>query len=211
MNKKFIILANSRKLGGRCLAGIVVVERVAGNFIIDLEGGGPKWIRPISKGQNGEISLETAEKFQNLEIVELVGVRHSPEGFQSENVQIDQMQFVQKTHLLESELDLLCDHRHDDLFGNKGRAIKAEMINDLNYSLMMIKPSKFSVYETQNARGGKQVRGKFHFKQNEYDLPITDANYQYRSENGKIVYLALSVGLEFEGWHSKLIAGVHLA
>lgn len=192
------------------MAGIVVEERVAGNFTIDLEDGRPKWIRPISKGQNGEISIEAASRFQNLEIVELIDIDYVPVGFQSENVLISQMRCVQKTRLSESHLDLLCDHRHDNLFGNKGKSIKAEMIHDLDYSLMMIKPSKLSIYKTENARGAKQVRGKFHFKKNEYDLPITDASYEYGSEKGKIAYLALSVGLEFEGWHSKLIAGVHL-
>ncbi len=209
MNIKIILLANSRKLGGRCLAGIEVEERVAGRFTLVLNNGMPKWVRPISNGLNGEVSVDDAKKYQNLEIIELFNVRPNPQGFQSENVLVDGIRSIQKTQLSEADLNLLCDSLHNLIFSNRGRAVVAESINELCYSLMMVKPSKFEAYETLNARGVRQMRGKFLFNGNEYDFPVTDACYDIDAKNGGVVFLALSIGLEFEGWHSKLIAGVH--
>ena len=84
----------------------------------------------------------------------------------------------------------------------------------INYSLMLIHPDKASAYRDENREKSKN-RMKFTYYGVEYDFPITDPSFleefkrePERYDNIPDVYLALSLGLEFEGWHHKLVAGV---
>ena len=84
----------------------------------------------------------------------------------------------------------------------------------INYSLMLVHPDKAGAYRDENREKSKN-RMKFTYYGVEYDFPITDPAFldefkrkPERYDNIPDVYLALSLGLEFEGWHHKLVAGV---
>jgi hypothetical protein len=88
------------------------------------------------------------------------------------------------------------------------------MLVGVNYSLMLIHPEKASAYRDENRKKSKN-RMKFTYNGVEYDFPITDPAFLDEFKKGPErfdeipdVYLALSLGLEFEGWHHKLVAGV---
>jgi hypothetical protein len=56
---------------------------------------------------------------------------------------------------------------------------------------------------------------KFEYNWNEYDLPITDLDFieKYNKDknilnNAKNIYLTISLGVVYEGWYYKLVAGV---
>src|ERR1700744_6789351 len=74
-SKTILVLANSRKISGRCVAG---KELVGTGF-----GG---WIRPVSLRPAGELS-EADRQFQDgtdpklLDVVEIPMSRHLPHGF----------------------------------------------------------------------------------------------------------------------------------
>ena len=48
MKAIFICLANSKKYGERCIAGIELTKGANGNLTVVKENGRPKWIRPVS-------------------------------------------------------------------------------------------------------------------------------------------------------------------
>ena len=64
----------------------------------------------------------------------------------------------------------------------------------------------------------EQYRLKFTFNSVNYDLPITDIKFLEKCSNSTSVtigepikdniYLAISLGIEHDGWHYKLVAGV---
>jgi hypothetical protein len=86
--KTLVCLANSRKLSGRCVAGIVY-------------GGQGVWIRPVSARPDGEVS-EREQQYKDgsyprvLDIVSVPLLRHQPDSFQSENWLLDPWQRWEK-------------------------------------------------------------------------------------------------------------------
>ena len=69
--------------------------------------------------------------------------------------------------------------------------------------------------ETRYGTDRKRLRVRFTYKGVSYDLPVTDpesceeADSDGDTLNGyENYYLTLSLGVEYEGWHSKLVANV---
>ena len=216
MDKYFICLANSYKRGGRCIAGVEIVTNNSGVWKpVRNDDGRPRWIRPIAKTTYGEIPNFVAEGIELLSVVKLKDVVPCPEQAHVENVYYSRMEQCDYNISLEpSILNQLIDSKHQSIFHNRGRAVSAEMLMSINYSLMLIHPDKASAYRDENREKSKN-RMKFTYYGVEYDFPITDPSFleefkrePERYDNIPDVYLALSLGLEFEGWHHKLVAGV---
>ena len=216
MDKYFICLANSYKRGGRCIAGVEVVSNGNGKWkLVHNDDGNPRWIRPIAQTTYGEIPNYLAEDIQMLSVVRLSNVEPCPEGAHTENVYYSRIeQFDYDISQLLSSMNQFIDSRHQSIFHNRGRAVSAEMLGGINYSLMLIHPDKASAYRDENREKSKN-RMKFTYYGVEYDFPITDPAFldEFKREPERYadipnVYLAISLGLEFEGWHHKLVAGV---
>ena len=216
MDKYFICLANSYKRGGRCIAGVVVVpDGDAGWKLVCNDDDIPRWIRPIARTIYGEIPNFVGESIKVLSIVKLTNVVFCPKKAHSENVYYSRMEQCNDAISQEARvMNQLIDTKHQSLFHNRGRAVSAEMLAGINYSLMLIHPDKASAYIDENREKSKN-RMKFTYYGVEYDFPITDPLFieclKKNSEkyaNINDVYLTLSLGLEFEGWHHKLVAGV---
>ena len=216
MDKYFICLANSYKRGGRCIAGVEVVPNSdTGWKLVRNDDGIPRWIRPIARTMYGEIPNFEGETIKMLSIVKLTNIVPCPGKVHFENVYYSRMEQCNDAISQESNvMNQLLDTKHQSLFHNRGRAVSAEMLAGINYSLMLIQPNKASAYIDENREKSKN-RMKFTYYGVEYDFPITDPTFieclkknsdKYTNINN--VYLTLSLGLEFEGWHHKLVAGV---
>lgn len=216
MDKYFICLANSYKRGGRCVAGVEIVSDNSGGWKpVRNDDGRPRWIRPIAKTTYGEIPNFMAEDIELFSVVKLTNVVSCPEQAHVENVYYSLMEQCEYNVSLESSiLNQLIDNKHQSIFQNRGRAVSAEMLMGINYSLMLVHPDKAGAYRDENREKSKN-RMKFTYYGVEYDFPITDPAFldEFKRkpecfDNIPDVYLALSLGLEFEGWHHKLVAGV---
>ena len=82
MGTTFICLANSKKYGERCISGIVVEKSDSGNFNVVKDDSLPKWIRPISNLEHGEIPVKLIKDIKVLDIVELEITQNCPDGYQ---------------------------------------------------------------------------------------------------------------------------------
>lgn len=216
MDKHFICLANSYKHGGRCIAGIEVVPQADGSLsIVRHDDGRPRWIRPVSMSANGEIPNHLAESFKIFSLVKLTEVEPCPDKAHTEDVHCSRME-ISPFELLPTKafLNQLLDTQHQTVFYYRGKAIPATIIDRLNYSLMLIQPKNVSAY-CDEERENSKYRMKFTYFGSNYDFPITDPVFleqfkknpeKYDDLNG--VYLVLSLGLEFEGFHFKLVATV---
>lgn len=216
MDKYFICLANSYKRGGRCIAGVEVVPNSDAKWkLVRNDDGIPRWIRPIARTTYGEIPNFVGESIKLLSIVKLTNVVPCPENAHTENVYYSHIEQCDDDITQESNvMNQLIDTKHQSIFHNRGRAVSAEMLTGINYSLMLIHPEKASAYIDVNREKSKN-RMCFSYYGVEYDFPITDPSFieclkknpeKYANMND--VYLTLSLGLEFEGWHHKLVAGV---
>ncbi len=216
MDKHFICLANSYKHGGRCIAGIEVVPQADGSLVIVRhDNGRPRWIRPVSMSANGEIPNHLAESFKIFSLVKLYDIEPCPDKAHTEDMHCSRMEICPlETSPTKEFLDQLIDSHHQAIFYFRGKAIPATMIDRLDYSLMLIHPENAMAY-CDEERENSKYRIKFTYFGSNYDFPITDPFFleqfkkspdSYTDLNG--VYLVLSLGMEFEGFHFKLAATV---
>lgn len=216
MDKHFICLANSYKHGGRCIAGIEVDPQADGSLVVVRhDNGRPRWIRPVSMSANGEIPNHLAESFKIFSLVKLYDVEPCPDKAHTEDVHCSRMEICPfEISPTKAFLDQLIDTYHQAIFYYKGKAIPATMIDRLDYSLMLIHPENAMAY-CDEERENSKYRIMFTYFGSNYDFPITDPVFleqfkkspdSYTDLNG--VYLVLSLGMEFEGFHFKLAATV---
>ena len=216
MEKYFICLANSYKHGGRCIAGIEVIPQSDGNLgIVHHDDGRPRWIRPVSMSANGEIPNNLAESFDIFSLVKLTDVEPCPDKAHTEDVHCTRMEICPfELSPTKNFLDQLLDTQHQAIFYFRGKSFPASIIDRLNYSLMLIHPDNACAY-CDEERENSKYRMKFTYYGSNYDFPITDPVFleQFKKNPDSYadlndVYLVLSLGLEFEGFHYKLVATV---
>jgi hypothetical protein len=212
MKTKFICLANSYKEGGRCVAGI---ELDANNNPI-ITGGRPKWIRPVTGAEHGVIPTVMAESFKVLDIIEIDITDLRPEGYQSENVTFNESNIRVNNKCDKDRLHHLCENKNL-IFGSTGKAVSKENIENLNHSLMLIQVNRFEIVlkEYEDRPGKPQIRLLFNYNGSRYDLPVTDPQFLFSCQkNSELlhgispIYLCVSLGIEWNGWYYKLIAGI---
>ncbi len=214
MPTRFICLANSFKEGGRCLAGI---ELDVNNIPVIIEGR-PKWIRPVCNTGHGEIPNHIAENLSILNIIEFDIKTVPPQGYQSENVTFNENSIRVIGNFNRNHLVNFCDNR-DLIFGNRGKAVSQDIIGNLNHSLLLISVTQFEVtqkvYEDRPDR--PQTRLVFIYNGSSYDFPITDPAFLLRYQNNhnllagvNQLYLSLSLGVVWNDWYYKLVAGIIL-
>ena len=216
MEKYFICLANSYKHGGRCIAGIEVVPQSDGSLgIVRHDDGRPRWIRPVSMSANGEIPNHLAESFKIFSLVKLTDVESCPDNAHTEDVHCTRMEICPfELSPTKEFLNQLIDTQHKAVFYFRGKSIPTTIIDRLDYSLMLIHPDNACAY-CDEGRENSKYRMKFTYNGSNYDFPITDPVFleqfkkspdSYADLDG--VYLVLSLGIAFEGFHYKLVATV---
>lgn len=216
MEKYFICLANSYKHGGRCIAGIEVVPQSDGSLgIVRHDDGRPRWIRPVSMSANGEIPNHLAESFKIFSLVKLTDVEPCPDNAHTEDVHCTRMEICPfELSPTKDFLNQLIDTQHQAVFYFRGKSIPTTIIDRLDYSLMLIHPDNACAY-CDEGRENSKYRMKFTYNGSNYDFPITDPVFleqfkkspdSYADLDG--VYLVLSLGIAFEGFHYKLVATV---
>ena len=216
MEKFFICLANSYKHGGRCIAGIEVVPQSDGSLgIVRHDDGRPRWIRPVSMSANGEIPNHLAESFKIFSLVKLTDVEPCPDNAHTEDVHCTRMEICPfELSPTKDFLNQLIDTQHKAVFYFRGKSIPTTIIDRLDYSLMLIHPDNACAY-CDEGRENSKYRMKFTYNGSNYDFPITDPVFleqfkkspdSYADLDG--VYLVLSLGIAFEGFHYKLVATV---
>lgn len=216
MDKYFLCLANSYKRGGRCVAGVEIVFDANGGLKpVCGDDGRPRWIRPIATTTYGEIPNNVAESIKLLSIIKLYNVVPCPNKPHTENVYYSKLEPCKyDLSYDDSIINHLFDNSHQAIFHNRGRAVSAEMSTGIDYSLMLIHVENACAYIDENREKSKN-RMSFTYYGADYDFPITDPIFldEFKKDpehyaNISDVYLTLSLGLEFEGWHHKLVAGV---
>lgn len=214
MDKYMLCLANSYKHGGRCIAGVEVVLIDNKFRIVRDANNSPKWVRPISHNFAGEVPNEHARFINVLSIIKITGIEYAGMYSHSEDVYYQSLVVHSNVRPSHSVLNGCLDNFHSTIFGNKGKALTPDCFQRGDYSVMLVRAVNPEVYVDTRFENPKP-RMKFIHNGNNYDFPITDPIYLDRIKLtnkgvGKLaeVYLVLSLGVEHEGWHSKLIATI---
>jgi hypothetical protein len=221
--KTIIVLANSRKISGRCVAGK------------EIDGGGKfgGWVRPVSARPAGELS-EGERQFQDgtdpklLDVVEIRMNKHVPDSYQAENHEIDDsVHWVLKRKCtpaeikaaLDSNASILWDNSAPDSANGQNDRVDDATAATLKGSLLLIEVPHLRVTISVEGAGfgnaKRKVRGAFKYKNTNYILTITDPVIEreyLKKQDGQYdagpATLCISLGESFQGYAYKLIAGV---
>lgn len=220
MDTLFVCLANSYKHGNRCIAGVEIeLDPETNTYSVKRDRcGNPIWFRPINQQTDaGAIPNAEALTLSVFDIVKAHQVVLCPEGAQTENYYYSRLEKISRISKSTRDLDEFVDNTHRTLFGNSGVAVHPDKYEELDYSVLMIKSSKVEFYQKDRSEWNKdpQPRGKLMYHGIWYDLPVTDPEFRQIIHNDIVkansfsdYYITLSLGVEHEKWHSKLIAGV---
>lgn len=218
-SKEILILANSRKLGGRCVAGI------------DITNG--RWVRPVSDRPHAEVSA-IERRYQDgsepklLDVVSIPLLRYSPSAYQTENWLLDPDYFwgwkrtdgPESLESLVDDLDLWPCNAPETRFdlNNRVSIDEAASLTD-SLRLIRVRDLRFRVYEPGAGYEGSKLRvqASFTHQRIEYRARVTDPtverDYLARQDGWCDIgdaYLAVSLSEPFEGYVYKLVAGVIL-
>jgi hypothetical protein len=170
-----VCLANSRKINGRCLAG--------------LAWDGNKysiWIRPVSGNGSGELHAERLYEDwtdpQLLDVIDLSLLSGKPSGCHVEDIVVDTGKKWQKQTRLTfeealnltalSSAPLWVDGKHTSNGIND--VIDQSIAETLPNSLRLICPDKLVMRATAEYESRRRVRGEFSLGHSFYRLSITD-------------------------------------
>lgn len=167
---EMICLANSRKHGGHCVAGLRA------------DGGG--WIRPVSSAPDGTLRpgdycMAGGEHLHVLDHVRLFVRSPRPEPHQPENWLVGNRPWeLLRRPAARALLNLLPARvaAGPDLFGDCRRSMDCAQLacRPACASLCLVRPIDLAWRVAAGVSGGKQARACFRLARVEYDLPLTD-------------------------------------
>ncbi len=218
--KRIVCLANSRKLNGRCVAGMEFTKDSAG-----------AWIRPVSDREHGEVS-EYERQYQNgsdprvLDIINVPLLKSAPKGCQRENWLLDPDEYwVKIGKVTWRDLGRLADspaklwiNSHSTYNGLNDK-VPLSLADGLDTSLCLVRVNRvtLSVFKPGEAFGNpkRRVQGRFRHEGTEYRLWVTDPWYERtflakKDGDYKIgeSYLTVSLGEPHNHACYKLIAAI---
>lgn len=210
-SKTLVVLANSCKHNGRCVAGKEVAHSRFGD-----------WIRPTSNRPSGELNafeqyLVGGDRLAVLDIVEVPLSRPDPAGFQGENHLIAaDAHWVKRGRMRWTSLGQAVDDRAALWFngyssgGGSNDRVPEGRIDELDSSLLLIGPLSVDLHVI-----GTRVRARFIYHGAVYNLSVTDpwvkAAYAplpdgwYRLDQ---VFLCVSLAPVWHGYAYKLAAAI---
>jgi len=159
MERYLIVLANSRKYSGRCVAGVELlpIQKRGQRYEIKSTHGRPAWIRPIQGTKFGQVDEHLVEDINLLDVIKIEDLTYSQEGYQSENVLFkpETIEILESVPPMARFLDKLTSPVEFSLFGNDSSTVSPEEIQQLDYSLVLIRPESWSCHHFTNIFGKK--------------------------------------------------------
>jgi hypothetical protein len=216
--EEILVLASSRKLGGRCVAGVT-------------RSG--EWVRPVSGEPHGLFQAECGVEGRWPEVLDVVRFGYAErleDPAQPENVLIDDSEWELRKELAPEEAyeslpRFLTTGRR--LLGNYGAAVKdEEAAKGVEASLALIEPRsgiELIMRPPEDEQGKYKPRVVFDFGSTQYKLPVTDFPVERAIREAGVgcydpgdlgfdasgsVFLTVSLGEAYNGWHYKLAAAV---
>lgn len=173
---EMIILTKSKKLGGKCIAGLRT------------DGGG--WVRPVAPSPDGTLFpqhylLTSGSEAEVLDVVKVELTEPRPEPHQPENWLVSDRRWrLIARPASEEQRSILWDHivSGPTLLGNQSDRIHIRRFEEepAEASLALVIPSKIEWTVGESVRGARQIRAVFKLKGATYDLAVTDPDWNNR-------------------------------
>lgn len=214
--KRILCLANSRKMSGRCVAGVEIGERGFG-----------AWVRPVSNRPTHEVSEAEREYHdgsdpQVLDVMDVPLISHSPFGFQTENWLLDPTIYWERRGALDWDqlAPLLDDGRPlwvggQSSYNGENDRVPEQTATSLSDSLRLTRVDSAVLRVMEGFSGRREVRAGFEHAGSTYWLKVTDPVMERSAkqrDNGDYEMgesaLTISLGETFQGYAYKLVAAV---
>ena len=200
--RTLVILANSVKHHGHCVAGKCIKTR--------------QWIRPVSNIDGGELNDDQVKYHNNygtyhvktLQKIEMQLLDRAPLQNQPENYLISNNPWQQRYNINITDLYHYLDRPYN-LWG-EGSYISYEYIEsgwiNIDQSLYLVNVEDLELY--RNGYGKR--RASFTYNNVKYDLAVTDPNFDDILYDGRKTnnILCISLGENFQGHCYKLVATI---
>lgn len=213
---RFVCLANSRKLGGRCVAGL----RMTGKQVRVGD-----WVRPVSRSDHGEVPVPYYDDGREMRLGDVVvfqegqPVRHVP-GYQPENVSFSGS-WRREGSVTWATLSRLAEREEEPwpagISSSMGRNDRflVEQARLVRSSLTLQMVDDLELIAQQNPYSNAwDVRGEFSIAGTTLRLKVTDPVVEarllstQRSESIGDALVCLSLGEPYQGHVYKLLSGV---
>ena len=179
MEREVAILTRSSKYGGYCVAGV------------DINTG--EWVRFVSNNvqthgalSRGDITYENRSICNPLDVAVEDVVRAAPLAHQPENYLIDSRKYWRKTGecTLSDVLDVHPAEIRPYLYGNLNPFVDSEEIDNIGYSLTLIRVSSLTISQTTNIYNKPKTKASFVYNGKCYNnMSVTDPDF-YSVLNG---------------------------
>jgi hypothetical protein len=215
---EILCLANSRKMGGRCVAGLTA---------------NGDWIRSVSNDADGTLYRQhylmgNGAEASILDVVQLRTTHPRPVPHQHENWEISGETWSHRGRLAPDRAVAFLRQYAEagpDLFGNRSDRVSYAYLVDhpAPASLALVESGDLEWHITSSISGKRQTRCRFTLQDATYDLSVTDPLWEARLRDlphglhacdrggmpaGAIVFLTISLGEPFQGSCFKLVAGI---
>jgi len=211
IKKHLLVLANSAKQGGRCMAGRVLENR-NGSYIAG------EWIRPVMPHHNGCDSMPEAvcRQVNPLDVVTLELSSAAPVVGQPENhlwQQESAIDLAWSYNQLQGSLNGILDHPADiwrDIHAHRDDEVTSRY--SASQSLYLIQPTDLELQLEIDPRGRRRAYADFSYGGYRYrHIPVTDplvrrlfinqfplsGTKRVRLRNGDAYWLTMSLSLPF--------------
>ena len=214
--QRMVVLANSRKCGGYCLAG----------KSLDLAGRIGSWVRPVSGSAADGLPRQRTlcsdgRQAAVLDVVSLEWGRPTPILHQRENRLMGPATLERCGRVSWDDLPLLADQAssglwldgHSSYCGFNDR-VPARQLADLPGSLRLVAVSELVLYGKPGHEGQMKHRADFRIGQRRYNLALTDTVATFWLTAGQRLeladaYLCISLAVPFrDGFAYKLATAV---
>ncbi len=211
--RKLVCLANSKRDGGRCVAGRLVTD----------QGFGP-WIRLVADEAGGPVPTSYYWQFLPSHIVEVPVASHAPFRHHTENHVIASGDWRRAGYMTCEELGKLVESPEGPLWlngdsssGGYNDRVPEECLRGLSRSLYLVRPENVELqatYEQLRGWSKQRIRASFDLCGEHYKLVVTDPQIRKQDWEAGSVYsmddalLCISLGEPFHGYAYKLAAAV---
>ncbi|MDA4885856.1 dual OB domain-containing protein [Streptomyces sp. CCM_MD2014] len=205
---RMVCLANSRKNGGRCVAGMEVVSK--------------SWMRPVSRRLNEEVSAIERQYVgkvepQVLDVVKLRLTERKPSDFQRENWLFDHTVRWEKVGRIGWEELNGLEQQPESLWidgystwGGLNNKIPVSRQDEVSGSLVLIRVDAVEI-----KGDGSGLFAHFDYMGRDYAINLTDPVYEeimeakgYRRHKLGESFITVSLGKEWHGYLFKFVAAI---
>ena len=205
---RLIVMTESSKYSGKCVAGI------------DVETG--RWVRLVSDDEethgaiaNRDLYYQDGNRCEVLDIVDVPVIAECGDEIQPENVLIDTRKYIKYVGMatIEDVLEIHPVENRTYILGNQYSYISEQRVDSVGHSLTLIEVQDLKIEQIENPNGRPKTKATFTYRGCEYvQMSVTDPKY-YSIPNGKkyeSAVLVVSIGTPYNGKYYKFVSGIYV-